>query len=254
MWISLAIVATACGSSPTGPSRIEPSQTAASLPFVSETATTRYYHEPGDTVEVARQEAFNAWALQRLGATPPQKIEYRKYTSREAMGRYTGNANTNGFAEPSLWRIHTIWPWDNHEVVHVYTAMFGRPSDFFNEGIAVSLQTDPGRGDFTVRFNGQQVHDACRSYLQAGSLPLPVSGYVTTSEFRGISDTVLSYRMAGSFTLYLTERFGLPAVLRFFVQANGRDESVNAIRARMQAVFGASLEDVESGWLAKLRG
>jgi hypothetical protein len=29
---------------------------------------------------------------------------------------------------------------------------------------------------------------------------------------------------------------------------------VNAIRARMQAVFGASLEDVESGWLAKLRG
>jgi hypothetical protein len=88
------------------------------------------------------------------------------------MGRFTGNGNTNGFAEPEQWRIHTIWPWDNHEVVHVYTATIGRPSDFFNEGIAVSFQTDPARADFTVRLNGEQVHDACRAYLRAGTLPV----------------------------------------------------------------------------------
>ena len=212
----------------------------------------RYYHEPGDTIELPRQEAFNAWAIERLAIALPQKVEYRKYFSREAMGRHTGNGNTNGFAEPPLWRFHTIWPFDNHEVVHVYTAIIGRPSDFFNEGIAVSFQTDPARGDFTVQFNGQPVHEACRAYLRAGTLPLPVSRYVTTASFRAIADQVLSYRMAGSLVLHLTERFGLPAAIRFF-QTNNRDETLDAIRARVQTVFGVSLEDVEISWLAMLR-
>ena len=104
----------------------------------------------------------------------------------------------------------------------------------------------------SLTFNGQQVHEACRGYLQTGTLPLPLTRYVTTSGFRGIADQVLSYRMAGSFVLHLTERFGLPDVLRFF-QTNNRDETLDAIRTRFRNVFGAFLEDAESSWLAGLR-
>ena len=246
--LAFLIAFVACGDSPTTPSA------SSSLPLVAETATMRYYHEPGDRIDVEWQELYNAWAIEQLGITLPQKVEYRKYLSREAMGRYTGNANTNGFAEPSFWRFHTIWPFDNHEVVHVYSAVIGRPSDFFNEGIAVSFQTDPARGNFAVSFNGEQVHAACRAYLQNGSLPLPVSRYVTTSGFRGIPDSTLSYRFAGSFVLHMTERFGLPALLQFFRGTNNRDESLDAIRARIQSVYGVSLENIESSWLAMLRG
>ena len=139
------------------------------------------------------------------------------------MGRYTGNGNTNGFAEPELWRFHTIWPFDNHEVVHVYSAMIGRPTDFFNEGLAVSFQTDPSRDDFAVRFNGVQVHDACRTYLASGVLPLPLSSYVTTAAFRAITDSVVSYRMAGSFVLFLADRFGMAAV-EAFMRGATRDD------------------------------
>jgi hypothetical protein len=245
MTLAAIWVTAGCGGSPSAPS-------PSSLPLVNESAMMRYYHEPGDTIDVPRQEAFNAWAVERLGLTLPQKVEYRKYVSREAMGRYTGNANTNGFAEPALFRFHTIWPFDNHEVVHVFTALVGRPSDFFNEGIAVSFQVDPARGDYSVKFNGQQVHDATRLYLQAGSLPQPLSRYVTSSGFRSISDSTMSYRMAGSFVLYLTERFGLPAMLRF-MQVNDRDESLEAVQGRAQAVFGVSLDQLESDWLAMLR-
>jgi len=241
-----AHVSWGCGSSPTNPS------TTPQLPFVSETVSMRYFYEPGDTVNVPQQEAFNAWALGRLGVVLPQKVEYRKYFSREAMAKYTGRGNTNAFAEPQRFVIHTIWPYDNHEVVHVYTAIIGRPSDFFNEGIAVSFQTDPSHNDFSVVFNGLQVHEACRGYLRAGTLPLPISRYVTTNEFRGITDQVLSYRMAGSFVLYLQERFGLPALLAFF-RASGRDDSLDLIRARFQQAFGATLEEAEAGWLAMLR-
>ena len=79
-WIAAAALAiAACGLAPTSPD-------GASLPLAGETATMRYYHEPGDTVEVTRQEAFNEWAIGRLGITPPRKVEYRKYLSRAAMG------------------------------------------------------------------------------------------------------------------------------------------------------------------------
>lgn len=116
----------------------------------------------------------------------------------------------------------------------------------------MSFQTDPALGEFTVRFNGAQVHQACRGYLEAGTLPLPLNRYVTTSGFRGVADQVLSYRMAGSFVLHLTERFGLPDVLRFF-QTNDRNEGLDAIRTRFRNVFGASLEDAEGSWIAALR-
>jgi hypothetical protein len=247
LFAALAAACWSCGNgSPTGPS------SAAPLPFVSESAAMRYFHEPGDTIDVARQDAFNAWALQRLGVTLPQKVEYRKYRSREAMGRYTGNGNTNGFAEPERFVFHTIWPYDNHESVHVYSALVGRPSDFFNEGIAVAFQTDPSTGNFTVVFNGQQVHEACRGYRRAGTLPLPVSRYVTTSEFRALPDQVLSYRFAGSFVLFLQERFGLPQVLSFF-RASGRNDSLAVIRTRFEQAFGATLEAAEAEWLAMLQ-
>jgi hypothetical protein len=214
----------------------------------------RYFYESGDTVNVSQQETFNAWALRRLGIVVPQKVEYRKYFSREAMAAYTGRGNTNGFAEPDKFTFHTIWPYDNHEVVHVYTAVIGRPSDFFNEGIAVSFQTDPSRDNFSVIFNGVQVHEACREYLRAGTLPLPLSRYVTTSDFRTLQDQVLSYRMAGSFVLFLEERFGLPQVLVFFrLSGTGRDDSLATIRSRFEQTFGATLDDAEVGWLAMLK-
>jgi hypothetical protein len=244
--VAAMLTAAACDDSPTAPTATTP------LPLQRETASMRYYYEPGDTIDVEWQEIYGAWALGRLGVQPPQQVEYRKYLSRDAMGRHTGNFNTNGYAEPERWRFHAIWPRDNHELVHVYTALIGRPSDFFNEGIAVSFQTDPARGDFAVRFNGEVVHDASRRYLLAGSLPLPLSRAVTTDGFRAIQDSTLSYRMAGSLVLYLTERFGLPAVLNFF-RGTSRDESLTTIRNRMQTTFGVSLDDAEQAWLSMLR-
>ena len=157
-----------------------------------------------------------------------------------------------GYAEPETFTIHTIWSSDNHEVVHVFSAVFGRPTDFFNEGFAVSFQVDPSSRDFTVKFNGMQVHEACRGYRRAGTLPLPLSRYVTTAGFRGITDQVLSYRMAGSFVLFLEERFGLSRVLAFF-GTGGRDDSLAAVQSKLQQAFGASLDELEADWLATIQ-
>jgi hypothetical protein len=111
-------------------------------------------------------------------------MDYRKYTSRDDMRARTGVGNTNAHAEPAAFTIHTLWSWDSHETVHIYTALIGRPSDFFNEGIAVAFQTDPLSGDFEPRFNGEQVHDAARRYRQLGLLVLPLSRIVARLRVR----------------------------------------------------------------------
>ena len=83
---------------------------------------------------------------------------------------------TNGWADPATFAVHPIWPWDNHEVVHVITALFGRPSDFFNEGIAVAMSVDQnGRWESALTF---------RSH---GELPR-LSDMVETDAFRRLDD------------------------------------------------------------------
>jgi len=239
------MLAAGCGGSDGTPS----SPTAPPLPLAGESANFRYYYSPGDTVQVERQEAFHAWAVGRLGVAVPRKMGYRKYTSRDDMGARTGVGNMNAYAEPAVFTIHTLWSWDNHETVHIYTALIGRPSDFFNEGIAVAFQTDPFSGDFEPRFNGEQVHDAARRYRQLGLLVLPLSRIVSTSDFRGISDSTLNYREAGSFVAFLITRFGIDRMVPLF-STSTRDDAPGTIRMRFEQAFGTTLENAEADWLA----
>jgi len=232
-----------CNRSPTAPTGVD------ALPLSGESDHFRYFHAPGVDVEITRQEAFHTWAVARLGVSVPRKIDYRRYTSRNDMGQHTGKYNTNGYAEPELFTIHTLWSWDNHETVHIYSALIGRPSDFFNEGLAVAMQTDPLAGDFEPRFNGEQVHAAAKRYRAAGSLVLPLSQIATTTGFRGILDSTLSYREAGSFVAFLIDRYGMASVQQFFRISTASD-SQGTIRTRFQQAFGASLEDAEAAWLA----
>jgi hypothetical protein len=245
--LALAVAAARCGesASPTTPSQ-------PPLPVVAESVSFRYHYDTGDRVDADWQETYHAWATARLGVSLPQKIEYYKYQSRQAMGDRTGNYNTNAFAEPSRFEIHTLWSTDNHEVVHVYTALVGRPSDFFNEGIAVAFQTNPAAGDFDSVFNGQQVHSACSQYLQAGALVVPLARVVSTTDFRAVSDQVLSYREAGSFVRFTIDRYGIERVLQFF-RVSSRTDSLAAIQERFQSAFGVSMESAESEWTAMLR-
>lgn len=246
--IALTLMAGTCGGSgsPTAP-------TQAPLPVGAESTSFRYHYGTGDSVDSTWQEAYHAWATARLGVRVPQKIDYYKYRSRQEMGDHTGRYNTNGFADPARFEIHTLWPTDNHEVVHIYTALVGRPSDFFNEGIAVAFQTNPPEGTFESVFNGQLVHEACRQYLQSGMLVLPLDRVVTTSDFRALADDVLSYREAGSFMRFVIDAYGPERTLDFF-RGSTRDDSLTTIKQRFASTIGVSLDAAESAWTSMLRG
>jgi hypothetical protein len=240
-----ALVLAACGKHPVTPS------SPSSLPL-SERQDSAFYsfrHAPGDSIDTTRQEAYHQWALAALDVQLPQRVTYNKFSSRSHMGDVTGHYNTNGYAEPSTFNIYTIWPFDNHEVIHVISALFGSPPALFNEGLAVAHQVDPSRGDFVARWNGTTLHDWARSCRRQGTL-LGLGRLLVTSDFRRFDPNV-TYPTAGSFVRYLLDTRGLAAVKAFF-RGGSAEESAASVRQRFEAVFGRGIDETEREWWALL--
>jgi hypothetical protein len=233
-----------CANDPGGPG--EPAAEDR-LSLVSETAHFRFYASAGDAVDAQSQGAFHVWATEQFGVTAPQRIEYFKYRDRAHMGR-VADRQANGWADPDALAIHSIFPWHNHEAVHVYSALVGRPSDFFNEGIAVAMAVDPSRNDFTPSYaGGLHVHDWARG-APSGLRRIP--SIVETVKFRAV-DEATGYQTAGSFVRFLIDAYGMSPLLDLFERGT-RDDTVVRIRESFLAAYGFSLEEAEAAWLAFL--
>ena len=204
----------------------------------------------GDTVDAPRQEAFHDWIVPELALATFPRLQYNKYRDRGHLERVTGQS-TNGFAEPASFTVHSIWPWDAHEAVHVYTALIGRPSDFFNEGIAVALSFDPLANRFVSLWNNTPIDQIARDLQRAGTLP-SMTGMADTDAFRRLSDQT-SYPVAGSFVGFVLRERGA-AAMRAFFEGGARLESLSAIQSRFTAVFGWSLAEADQRWRAYLAG
>jgi len=240
----LASAAGRCGASPAGPS-----SAAQALPLVAETANYSYRASGGDTINTAWQERYHAWATATLGVTPRQRIVYFKYTSRSHMESVIGVGNTNAWADPVAYVIHTIWPTDNHEVVHLFTSGWGSPGALVNEGMAVAFQIDPAR-DLIPRWSGTPLHDLTRQFRQQGRF-VPLSALIETSSWRSQDGNVV-YPESGSFMRWLIDGYGLDRIRALFARAAGPNESAVGVRAGFAAVYGVSLDELEQAWLAFL--
>jgi hypothetical protein len=238
-----AVATLACGS-PAAPS-------SPALTETIESAHFSFHYASGDRVDSTWQEQFHEWAVRQLDVTPARKITYNKYQSRTHMGSLIGVSNTNGFADPSSFTLHTIWPTDNHETVHLYTSLFANPGPvaLFNEGMAVAHQVNPATNDFTPKWSGTPLDDITRSARQGGRLPA-LSTIVETAGFRAI-DPNLAYPVSGSFVRYVLDRFGLAPIKEFFRRGTPND-SAETLRTQFLAVFGISFEQAEQDWLAHL--
>jgi hypothetical protein len=235
----------ACGDSPTSPDH-EPA-----LVVQSESAAYTYRAAPADSIDTAWQQTYHEWALAALQVSPTRRVVYNKYLSRQHMGSITGRFNTNGFATNETFEMHTIWPTDNHEVVHLLTSTFGFPPALFNEGIAVAHQTNPSANDLVAKWNGTSLHDHARSFRRSFRL-IPLAQIVDSDAFRS-RDAEITYPQSGSFMRWLIDTHGLAKVKALFGRVNYPDPAASS-RAAFLAVFGMTLEEAEAQWLAFLGG
>ena len=243
-----AIVITGCGGSsgPSGPSAPALSDT---LSQSAASAHIDYLFSEGDGVDAERQEAFHRWAVAELGIEVTRRLQYRKYRDRGHIGRVTGNL-VDGFANPPDFIAHSIYRFDGHEAIHVYSGLLGRPSDFFNEGIAVAMAVDPLDNRFVPFWGSIPIDIIARDLLRVGQLPSLRDGVITSEVFRRGNDQV-TYPVAGSFVGHLLRTHPMGAMHAFF-RSSTRDDSVTTIEARFAAAFGVSLTSAEASWRAFL--
>jgi len=235
------LFAAGCGSSmPISPSDLSLSERIETAHFV-------FHYSAGDGVDPAWQEAYHEWAVAQLGVTPPI-IQYNKYQTPAHMAALTGR-NTNGFADPAGAAIHTLWPTDKHEVVHVYAASWGFPVALFVEGLAVAHQTNPPANDFVPRWNGTALDDLVRRLRALETVP-PIAAIAETAAFRA-RDSDIMYPVAGSFVRFLIVTQGIGAMRRLYGEMPN-DATLSTVRAAFLRTYGFTLDEAEARWIASL--
>jgi hypothetical protein len=244
LMLSSCVMAACSGSSgPTSSTIVMPlSETVQTGPFI-------FHFTPGDSVETERELAFHDWATTELGVKVGRPIALYKYENRQQMGALTGNFNTNAYSDPETFAVHTLFPFDNHEPVHLYTSLIGSPVGLWNEGIAVALQTDPYRGDLVPRWSGEPLHEAAARLRATGQL-VPIQTILETEAFAALGGD-LRYIEAGSFVRFLWDQYGLDRLKRLFRRGDANDSKATVSRT-FEDVYGRSISDVEHDWLAFL--
>ncbi len=243
--VILLAAAQGCGGGPVSPEDI-----LKELTEQLETQSIVFRFSVGDSVDADWQQSYHDWITILLGVQLPTKLTYNKYTGRAQMQRVTG-MTTNGFAEPSIQTVHSIFSRDGHEAAHVYSALVGRPSDFFNEGFAVALNTEPGVVPWTPHWNGTHVYAHTQLLIRTNQLR-PLAPMLTTGAFRNV-DELIGLGEAGSFTLFMIEQHGLGRLLAFFAMGT-RDDSRSRIEANFLAAWGISFAVAEAAWLQFIDG
>lgn len=239
-----ALINAQCGNSPT-----MPSDSGQFLPVISETPNYILRASSGDTINGTWQEVYHAWVTTTLGVTPARKITFNKYTSRSHMQAVVGVGNTNAYADRHAYAIHTIWPTDNHEVVHLFTSTWGDTVALVNEGVAVAFQVDPSR-DLIPRWSGSALHDLARQFKQQGR-SVPLAAIVETASWRSHDPNVV-YPMSGSFMRWLIDRYGLDRLRALYARGAGPNEPADGVRSSFATVYGMSLEQLEAAWIVVL--
>ena len=158
----------------------------------------------------------------------------------------TGRPLGSEFADPDTFSVHSYQSWHNHECTHLYSSLIGRPSDFYNEGLAMAFSIDPYDGVYEPRYGGQSVNLLSKQYKAEGII-ISINKILTTSDFRSYSQDI-TYPESGSFVEYLIATYGIENIKSIFQTVNQTD-SREAIKQKFQSIYGFSIDQAEQEWL-----
>jgi hypothetical protein len=248
--LTAAVLAAAgcSGSGPLGP----PSDAPLDHGLVSE--HFEFHFAGGDTIrpdEAAINDRAYEIIRDALETDFSRRIEFNKFFDADHIERLTGVRTQGGFVIGG--RIFLIRALDPHEIVHVIAhEELGRPSDFFDEGLAVNFGgLRVVDGEVTLFPSALRNFDVDREALTvfagdrfAGS----IRQILTSADFQRLPFEV-TYPLAGSFVKFLLRSRGVPALKTFFASSS-RLDSQAAIEERLTLAFGVPLDDLEAEWRA----
>jgi tetratricopeptide (TPR) repeat protein len=174
-----------------------------------------------------------------LGVAPQRKITSFLYPSPYEKGLLVGAAGTN-IAKPWLWQLHVnLGDVDavlKHELVHVMAAEFGFV--LFRVGLNPGLIEGLAMAVERTAY-GETLHRLARCADTLG-IPSDLKGLFSISGFVRAPASV-SYTLAGSFSRYLIDRYGMRRFKRLYRTGDFED------------VYRKSLDQLQSEWRAMIR-
>jgi hypothetical protein len=218
-----------------------------------------FHFRPGDggRIQVERSEAFHRWAVAYLGVTPPKKIDFYMFRSREEMAAAFGSA-FGGRAFPNEFAVATAYSWHNHECFHLYTTLIGNPPRLFAEGMVVAHEFDPYNDVWYSQWNRAEPypepHLVVAHGLKDQGLLYPIESILASDDFNARVEQEterVAYEQAGAWVAYLIQTYGLDK-MKQIVASVPYGSSRDFIRSRFEAVYGIGLAEVEAAWLAWL--
>jgi hypothetical protein len=203
----------------------------------------RYHLLPGDAIS-AEARAYNDESVrlmqQFFGHPGPGTIDFHKYPGLELKEEYTGRA---GNAHVQDGAIHSIWPADRHEIVHLYAAAWGDPPALLAEGLAVHL---------SGWWQDRSVGEAAARVLAEGRW-IPLGELLDTRQFRARPDDA-TYPQAGAFAGWLLQRLGPQKLRRLYGRLSNtaaaeqnRKVFEDLVGLRLEQADGALRKSLKSG-------
>lgn len=219
-----------------------------------------YYISDSDYVDTELQEKYFNWLIEQLQVDFKNKIKYYKFRNRKHIYSYTGVVG-NAFAEPDSNALFTIFSWDNHECVHLVFSNYERDRlsqytgilpAFFSEGVAVAHQVYLKNGSFTTRayWNEKEVHEIAKDYYANGKLP-KLNDLLESPTFWKMEDNI-SYPVAGSFTRYLIDEYGIDKFLSFTELSRHCDRH-ERIMNNFYGIYEEALDSIWLDWISYIQ-
>lgn len=218
-----------------------------------------FHFKPGDgkRVEVERSEAFHKWAVKYLGVIPPKKIDFYMFPSVEEMNKIFG-FRFGGYAYPDKFALVTAFPWHNHECFHLYVSLIGNPPRLFSEGIVIAHEFDPYNNVWISQWNRRkpypEPHIKIVKKLKTRGVLYPMDSILESYDFdsKVSSETFkIGYEQAGAWVSYLVEKYGLGKMKKLIADISYY-ESKKEIKNKFAEIYGLSIADAETDWLAWL--
>ncbi len=223
-------------------------EVAETLPWLTQDSKNFTFHwlAGGEYPEGAReyqQQLFDNYCT-RLGIPEVDRPKINAYLYPDSQTLY--DAIGERTTRKSYWdeaEIHSIYPVDDHEIIHIITKPYGVLPLALGEGTAFYLIGD---------YKGKPVLKVAQDVLNQGYLPSLVS-IVDPGLMNRISPDLVG-PAAASFVGYLLEMFGPDKFLDLHRKANAAVTPAE-FKTAFDAVYGVPVEKAEAEWrrlLAKL--
>jgi hypothetical protein len=205
-----------------------------------ETKYVDYYYLDGfpfPSGAVDRETAFVERTVKMLKLKPEGKVSYYYYPSeekfREMFGVKTGH-------ERAVWakqELHTVQPYEDHEMIHMLLAPLGYPPFGLAEGIVFYVL-----GSWP---DGRDVNMLAKQLLVEKNVP-PLYKLLDQQVMDqiGFSRTVPGW---ASFCMWLIDRHGIDKFMKLYVATNGVTD-VAPFNEHFKKIYGKDFDAMDRDW------